>query len=125
MSGADRLVVTLNAGSSSLKFAAFHPGATPVLHGQVAPLGEGARLIAGDTDEAWPHGIEGDGLHELLTWIDGHDGTGPLAAVGHRIVTGASGPGLRWWTAPCSPSWRRWCRWPRCTSRTTWLRSGQ
>ncbi len=85
VSGArDRLYLTLNAGSSSLKFAAFHPGAQPVLHGQISD----GKLQAGDTDEAWPHGIEAAGLHELLTWIDAHDGAGPVAAVGHRIVHG-------------------------------------
>ena len=65
---ADRLCLTLNASSSSLKFAAFHPGAKPVLRGQISPLGDEARLQAGDTDEAWPHGIESDGLHKLLNW---------------------------------------------------------
>ena len=89
------LIVTLNAGSSSLKFAAFQDGEA-VLRGQIAPAGEDARLKAGGTDEPWPHGIEGTGLHELLRWIDGHDGTGELAAVGHRIVHGGdrTGPAL-------------------------------
>ncbi len=92
----DRLYLTLNAGSSSLKFAAFHPGAEPVLHGEISPIGEAGRLRSGDTDEPWPHGIEGAGLHELLTWIDAHDGAGPVAAVGHRIVHGGDrdGPAL-------------------------------
>ena len=84
----DSLFLTLNAGSSSLKFAAFNAGAKPVLRGQISPLGDGARLKAGDTDDAWPHGIEADGLHELLAWIDAHDGAGPVAAVGHRVVHG-------------------------------------
>ena len=89
----NRLYLTLNAGSSSLKFAAFHSGAKPVLHGEISPIGEGGRLQCGDTDEAWPHGIEGDGLHELLSWIDAHDGAGPVAAVGHRIVHGGDRDG--------------------------------
>ena len=92
----DRLILTLNAGSSSLKFAAFKPGARPVLNGQIAPLGDGARLRAGDTDDAWPHGVEADGLHQLLSWIDGHDQGGEVGAVGHRVVHGGErdGPAL-------------------------------
>ena len=89
----DRLTLTLNAGSSSLKFAAFQPGAKPVLRGQIAPLGKDARLKAGDGDEPWPHGIEGDGLHELLTWIDKHDQGGEVGAVGHRVVHGGDRDG--------------------------------
>ena len=92
----DRLILTLNAGSSSLKFAAFKPGARPVLNGQIAPLGDGARLRAGETDDAWPHGVEADGLHQLLSWIDGHDQGGEVGAVGHRVVHGGErdGPAL-------------------------------
>ena len=92
----DRLILTLNAGSSSLKFAAFKPGARPVLNGQIAPLGDGARLRGGGTDDAWPHGVEADGLHQLLSWIDGHDQGGEVGAVGHRVVHGGErdGPGL-------------------------------
>ncbi len=88
----DRLTLTLNAGSSSLKFAAFR-SAEPVLRGQVSPLGDGARLKAGDIDEAWPHGIEAGGLHQLLTWIDAHDRGGEVGAVGHRVVHGGERTG--------------------------------
>ena len=89
---ADRLILTLNAGSSSLKFAAFK-GAAAVLRGQISPLGEGARLKAGDSEEAWPHGVEAAGLGELLRWIDAHDQGGDVAAVGHRVVHGGARTG--------------------------------
>ncbi len=87
------LILTLNAGSSSLKFAAFGPGAKAVLRGQIAPLGDGARLTAADADEAWPHGIQADGLHALLGWIDRHDRGGTVGAVGHRVVHGGERAG--------------------------------
>ena len=93
MPDAAKLTLTLNAGSSSLKFAAFKPGAEPVLKGQIAPLGGDARLKAGDIDEPWPHGIEADGLHRLLGWIDRHDQGGEVAAVGHRVVHGGERDG--------------------------------
>ena len=88
-----RLTLTLNAGSSSLKFAAFEPGSRPVLRGQISPLGDDARLKAGDSEEAWPHGIEAGGLHELLGWIDRHDQGGEVGAVGHRVVHGGGREG--------------------------------
>jgi acetate kinase len=87
------LILTLNAGSSSLKFAAFTPGGGAVLRGQVAPLEGETRLTSGDTDEAWPHGVESEGLHELLGWIDAHDQGGEVGAVGHRIVHGGDRAG--------------------------------
>ena len=90
------LTLTLNAGSSSLKFAAFQPGGEAVLRGQIAPIGDGARLTAAGTEQAWPHGIEAAGLGELLHWIDAHDAGGEVGAVGHRVVHGGDrdGPAL-------------------------------
>ncbi len=87
------LTLALNAGSSSFKIAAFHPGGEEVLRGQVAPLGPGARLRSGDLDEPWPHGIEADGVGRLIEWIDGHDHGGAVAAVGHRVVHGGARDG--------------------------------
>ena len=88
------LILTLNAGSSSLKFAAFHPGGRPALRGEVSGHGPEGRLRSGDAEEPWPHGMEAGGLQQLLQWIDGHDGGGGVAAVGHRVVHGGdrSGP---------------------------------
>ena len=91
--GGKGLTLTLNAGSSSLKFAAFRPGAVELLRGRIAPLGAKARLQAGDVDEPWPHGIEADGLQRLLSWIDAHDCNACVAAVGHRVVHGGGRDG--------------------------------
>ena len=86
-------VLTLNAGSSSIKFAVYRAAQTPELMqaGQVENLGPVARLV-----------LKGDGarevdigpadhaaavraiLHELAPVLDGHAVTG----VGHRIVHG-------------------------------------
>lgn len=86
------LTLTLNAGSSSLKFAAFQ-GADAVLRGKITPLEGDARLQAGGTDEPWPHGVETEGLGRLLSWIDAHDGDAPVGAVGHRVVHGGGRTG--------------------------------
>ena len=87
------LTLTLNAGSSSLKFAAFRPGAEILLRGQIASVSDQPQLRVGNTNEPWPHGIEAEGLHRLLDWIDAHDGDTPLAAVGHRVVHGGGRAG--------------------------------
>ena len=86
------LTLTLNAGSSSLKFAAFQ-GTDAVLRGKITPLDGDARLQAGGTDEPWPHGVEAEGLGRLLSWMDTHDGGAPVAAVGHRVVHGGGRAG--------------------------------
>ena len=82
------LTLTLNAGSSSLKFAAFD-GETAVLRGKI----DGEQLRAGDAEEPWPHGVEADGVHQLLAWIDRHHGAVPITQVGHRVVHGGGRPG--------------------------------
>ncbi len=87
------LTLSLNAGSSSFKFAAFRPGGDEALRGQISPLGDNARLRAGDADEAWPHGIEADGIGRLIAWIGEHDDGGTVSAVGHRVVHGGERDG--------------------------------
>lgn len=92
-------LLTLNAGSSSLKFAVFEPGGDDlrrVVAGQVAGIGTAPRLSAKGadgktTERRWP---EGAGLtHEallsaVLAWIEGALAGAKPAAVGHRIVHG-------------------------------------
>ena len=87
------LILALNAGSSSFKFAAFRPGGTEVLRGAISPLGPRAVLRSGGAEEPWPHGIEADGIGRLIGWIDGHDAGGSVAAVGHRVVHGGERDG--------------------------------
>ena len=81
-------VLTLNAGSSSLKAALFAPDA--VLRAVVDGLPESPHFTAHDAagtvvaDAAW----SGAPLPHLLDFIDGHLGGVTLGAVGHRVVHG-------------------------------------
>ena len=94
-------VLSLNAGSSSIKFALFEasdPGPGQRLsHGQIEGIGSAPHFVARDadghllTEYRWPLGgklAHEDLLAPLLTWITSHLGTELLAAVGHRIVHG-------------------------------------
>jgi len=83
------VILTLNAGSSSLKFAVFD-GASPILRGAIDT---GHKQIKTDTTKPWPYGIEADGLTRLLAWIDDHDGHAPVSSVGHRVVHGGDRTG--------------------------------
>ena len=93
------LVLTLNAGSSSLKFAIFGRGPDPVasMRGEVEDRDGGAYLIARDAAgavlverkfEAEPDEASGTALHAVLALAAEHSGPAGLAAVGHRIVQG-------------------------------------
>lgn len=94
------LVLTLNAGSSSIKFGVFprRAGAAPLIRGKITGIGRAPAFSA--------HGPGGDGMekgdladiahdagHEalvarLLDWLEAHQGDGALVAVGHRVVHG-------------------------------------
>lgn len=96
MSEADRRIVVLNTGSSSLKFAAYPltPEAPSLLSGQVSGIGGQAHLkINGETSHdgaitaADPHAA----MQVLADLPDGPL-SGDIAAFGHRIVHG--GPDL-------------------------------
>jgi acetate kinase len=94
-------VLTLNAGSSSLKFGLFTRSAgapSCSADGEIAGIGTAPRFVArtrdGVVDErSWP---DGDGLShedllgELLDWVESHLGADRLAAAGHRIVHGGT-----------------------------------
>jgi acetate kinase len=89
-------LLTLNAGSSSLKFGVYEQKKDLVLlhSGQVSGIGGPTRIRAiasGQTpvDEAWPDapGLE-DALPRIFTWLAEHGWTDGVAAVGHRIVHG-------------------------------------
>jgi len=93
-------ILTLNAGSSSLKFALFAAGegeVRPRLRGKIENIGAAPHMVALDADGAtlverrW--GAEEGLAHEaflapLLEWIDDHLGRDRLAAIGHRVVHG-------------------------------------
>jgi acetate kinase len=94
-------VLSLNAGSSSLKFAMFEvdPGREPVAaaRGQISGIGTEPRLLARDeagqvlADRRWPNGVAMTHeafLHDLFHWIEAHLGRDRLIGVGHRVVHG-------------------------------------
>lgn len=93
-------MLTINAGSSSIKFALFEiePKAGPCLlnHGEIEGIGTAPHFLARDqggtvlaerrwTDAAITHETV---FAELLRWIDGHLGEARLVAAGHRVVHG-------------------------------------
>lgn len=95
-------LLTLNAGSSSLKFALYDlddDGPRLSAKGQVEGIGRTPHMTARSAKGAvllehrWPDSAEMP--HEaffepLFTWADAHLGSRPLMAVGHRIVHGGS-----------------------------------
>ncbi|MBA3897353.1 MAG: acetate/propionate family kinase [Sphingomonadaceae bacterium] len=89
-------VLTLNAGSSSLKFALFDAATlTPILRGAVDDIQAAACMTAQDNDAAslterrWATGTPFETiLHDLLDFSHDHAGHEGLVAVGHRIVHG-------------------------------------
>jgi acetate kinase len=96
-------ILTLNAGSSSIKFALheMEPGTRPrrLSHGQIEGIGNAPHFVVRDADGAtlteqrWPSGSALDHaalLTPLLDWITGHLGVESLVAVGHRIVHGGN-----------------------------------
>ena len=104
-----RVLLVLNAGSSSIKFSVFELGGTASLtrafSGEVDGIGEQPRFVVKDgaartlVDE-YPGGAGGsyghdDALAAILAWIDGRTVGATIAAAGHRVVHG----GVRY-TAP-------------------------
>ncbi|MDB5444888.1 MAG: hypothetical protein JWQ97_205 [Phenylobacterium sp.] len=95
-------VLTLNAGSSSLKFALFEVGgAAPHLtaKGQIEGIGSAPHLIAKDgtgavlAEHRWPEGaaLKHEAfLTTLFDFADAHLGERRLRAVGHRVVHGGA-----------------------------------
>lgn len=87
------MILTLNAGSSSIKFAVYRNGADPeqICAGQIENLGPLARLILkADTKteaEIGPadHAL---GVRAILSAIDPYLQGQPVTGVGHRIVHG-------------------------------------
>ncbi len=96
-------LLSLNAGSSSIKFALYDVAAigsgNRLSHGQIEGIGSAPHFVARGADGAvlteyrWPSGAtlaHEDLLAPLLTWITSHLGAQSLAAVGHRIVHGGA-----------------------------------
>ncbi|MBB4303467.1 acetate kinase [Rhodobium orientis] len=91
-------ILTLNSGSSSIKFALFAVNGTPVekVRGQVEGLGSMPRLKAQTgqsvlADEVLDEARVNDhasGLAAVLGFLQAHFAADTIAAVGHRIVHG-------------------------------------
>ena len=76
-------VLTVNAGSSSVKFALFALGgepAAPLLAGQVEGLGTAQGSLS-----------HVQALAQVLAQVDTAGGQWRVAAVGHRVVQGGGG----------------------------------
>ncbi len=88
----DARVLTLNGGSSSLKFALYAVGGRRVLAGKFDRLGSDATSfrVDGSSEEAERQGkLDHRGaVHYLVDWLVSRDGFAPVAAIGHRIVHG-------------------------------------
>jgi len=93
-------ILTINAGSSSIKFAVYavdgELARKPYLSGQIDGIGADAKLIAKDAggariaEDALPAGIKhAEALDALLNWLVAHRADDrKLVAVGHRVVHG-------------------------------------
>ncbi len=99
-------ILTINAGSSSIKFALFERGEPlrpqAALRGEIDGIGAQPRLKAKDAAGAVLAeltfaelaGLPADAQHHrtldfLMQWLREHDGGWQIAAVGHRVVHGA------------------------------------
>ncbi len=94
-------ILTLNAGSSSLKFALFEAAdeLKATARGEIENLDAAPHLLARDAagavlaDCRWAQGVEhpfATVLTALMTFADAHLGREGLAAVGHRVVHGGA-----------------------------------
>ncbi len=94
-------ILTINAGSSSVKFALFDNDAalTEMVRGEIENLGTAPHFCARDTagkvlaERRWPADVKqsfADTLGTLLTFAEGHLDRGGLVGVGHRVVHGGA-----------------------------------
>ena len=90
-------ILTLNAGSSSLKFALFDIANATVrlsVKGEAEKLDSTPHFIAEDAggkslaDESWPGASFDAAIGKILDWATSHLGRDNLVAVGHRMVHG-------------------------------------
>ncbi len=85
------LLLTLNAGSSSIKFGLYDIAPEPEerLRGQIDRLGEaGARLVLDGKETSVAAPDHAAGLRAILAALAPGTGDGPIRGVGHRVVHG-------------------------------------
>jgi acetate kinase len=93
--GMNGSILSLNTGSSSVKFALFDAAdhLTATVRGEIENLNSTPHMTARDVagkvlaEKRLPEGF-GLALHAVLDFADHHLGRGGLAAVGHRVVHG-------------------------------------
>jgi acetate kinase len=95
-------ILTINAGSSSIKFSLFEIAGTGglrlVSHGGVEGIGSAPHFVARDpagkllTERNWPEPKQKFAalLDAVLQWGESHLGADRLIAVGHRVVHGGA-----------------------------------
>lgn len=85
-------VLTLNGGSSTIKFALFVPADPPTrtLAGTVGRIGrpDATLSVRGEADVPFAAADLPAAADALLDWLDARVGLGNVAAVGHRVVHG-------------------------------------
>jgi acetate kinase len=89
-------ILTLNCGSSSIKFAVFQKTDPPerIAHGKIEGLGTAPHFRAFDgsgallVEKRWQAGTHETFFRTLLSWVEGHLGDNRLLAAGHRVVHG-------------------------------------
>lgn len=100
----DDAILTINAGSSSLKFAVYRPSADETilratLHGQIEGIGTAPHLLMRDPDGntvseiRWPADAEHDYDHlldSMLSDLESRLEGNALRMVGHRVVHGGT-----------------------------------
>lgn len=94
-------LLTVNAGSSSIKFAVFKSGAIPkrIVSGKIERIGlTNARFVVRPDTELYPNIAAysdalqnpsyADAIHTLVNWLEQHRETLKIAAISHRVVHG-------------------------------------
>jgi acetate kinase len=89
MSGKEMYLLTVNAGSSSIKFAVFKINSTArVLEVSVDNIGAAARLTSDGDSKAVDAKDHGAAVMLLMRWLAEHLPPGDITLVGHRVVHG-------------------------------------
>ena len=85
-------ILTLNAGSSSLKFAAFSlVGNKLIAAGQIAAIGSDARLVSGDVNQTVLATDHRQAVSAALLWLQVNaDLSTKPSVIAHRIVHGGT-----------------------------------
>lgn len=97
MKSANPCILTINGGSSSIRFAMYKPGEGPqrLLDGKIDRIGlRGANLVVNDHDgkPQIPHRLAAPdpvtAVNRLLDWLEAQPAFASVKAIGHRVVHG-------------------------------------